>query len=234
MQKLQVNSRMRMWDMIMDNPLLLFLLEHLEIDLTVGNKTVAQLCAENGISENIFVLLANMYNGYEAPAKMEYLPDEVFLILRFLKNSHDHYKKDKYPEILAYIKELQGRHRNPEVNLIESFFHDYFLEVLEHLEYEDKKAFPYFSFLLGKDPDSGDYDFSVKEYSDHHSDIETKLADLKNLLLKHIRLDNDLSLRRKLLISLFELEYDLHIHSRIEEEILLPFVDRIEKGADEK
>jgi regulator of cell morphogenesis and NO signaling len=234
MQKLKVNAAMRMSELIFDNPMLLFLLEHLDMDFTVGNKTVSQLCIDNGLQEKVFVLLANLYNGHETSAAYQYSPNDILLILRFLKNSHDYYKNDKYPEILSYIKELQKRHKNPEVNLVETFFNDYFVEVLEHLDYEDQKAFPYFSYLIGKDAGTDTFDFSVREYSEHHSDIETKLADLKNLLLKHIKLDKDLRLRRKLLISLFELEYDLHIHSRIEEEILLPFVDKIERSANEK
>ena len=234
MQKLQVNRGMRVSDLLIENPLLLFLLEHLDIDFTVGNRTVGQLCGEEGIPEKVFLQLMNMYNGYETTIANNFTPDDIFLILRFLKNSHDYYKNDKYPEILYFIKELQKRHENPEVKLIETFFNDYFVEVLEHLDYEDQKAFPYFSHLIGNGSGTVTFDFSVREYSEHHSDIETKLADLKNLLLKHIDIDQDLRLRRKLLLSLFELEYDLHIHSRIEEEILLPFVDKIERAGNEE
>jgi regulator of cell morphogenesis and NO signaling len=55
------------------------------------------------------------------------------------------------------------------------------------------------------------------------------LHDLKNLLLKYVKIDNDLDLRRKLFFALYELEYDLFVHSLIEETILIPSGVNIEK-----
>ena len=93
----------------------------------------------------------------------------------------------------------------------------------EHLDYEDDIAFPYFIKLLKENSTNDARElYSSKEYSEHHTDIELKLHDLKNLLLKYVKVDNDLDLRRKLFFALYELEYDLYIHSLIEESILIP------------
>ena len=76
--------------------------------------------------------------------------------------------------------------------------------------------------------------YAVAEYQEHHNDIEEKLNDLKSLLIKYLPLKNDQSIRRNLLFRLFELEYDLNIHSQIEELILIPLVSKMElhlKGA---
>lgn len=70
---------------------------------------------------------------------------------------------------------------------------------------------------------------SVIEYRNHHTDIETKLIDLKNLFLKHIKIKNELTIKRKFLNTLFGLEFDLKIHSIIEEKILIPLIEHIEK-----
>ena len=83
---------------------------------------------------------------------------------------------------------------------------------------------------LGNDFNGSKSAFSVNEYREHHTDIETKLTDLKNLLLRHITIKDDLTIRRKFLYSLFELESDLQIHSQVEELILLPLVESIENG----
>ena len=72
-------------------------------------------------------------------------------------------------------------------------------------------------------------EYSVKEYRLHHDDIEEKLNDLKNLLIKYLPQKNDQQIRRKLLFSLFEVEYDLNIHSQIEDTILIPLVEKMEK-----
>ncbi|MFU8843023.1 MAG: hypothetical protein ACNA7V_04365, partial [Bacteroidales bacterium] len=131
-------------------------------------------------------------------------------------------------EIKGYINEMISSNHTLEAKMIEKFFNEYFEEVDEHLSYEEKTAFPFFWQLAGEETISGSGKFSAREYRDHHSDIETKLADLKNLLLKHISIKDDRKLRRRLLLSLFELEFDLKIHSVIEEMILIPLIDQIE------
>lgn len=228
--KTYVQSDSKMAVLINENCSLLLFLEHFEIDFSVGDSTVEQLCQENSIDLAVFKVIANLYNGF-FPSKEEIdsLTD-ITVIIRFLRKSHTYYKKDKYPEIQNYIKELHKNHDTDDIALIEKFFLEYFNEVVEHLDYEDKIAFPYFSQLIDFKKPITNSDFSVKEYGEHHSDIETKLADLKNLLLKHIEIKGDLSIRRKFLNSLFELEFDLRIHNSIEDMILLPLIARVEKG----
>ena len=228
-QKTYIKPDMKMLDLINENHSLLMLLEHLDIDFAVGDKTVAQLCNENGIHQSVFLLISNLYNGFYPNKGSIHLIEGIPVIIKFLKNSHRFYKEDKYPEIKEYLKKLQNKHNTGDIILIEKFFNDYFEEVLEHFDYEEKVAFPYFCKLIDTETAVQQSDFSAKEYKEHHSDIETKLTDLKNLMLKHIALKNDLSLRRKFLYSLFELEFDLNIHSMIEEMILLPLIAQVEK-----
>ena len=226
--KTYINSDMKMADLIIENSRLLLLLEHFEIDFAVKDKSIELLCSENKLDLSVFLVFANLYNGFY-PVKDEiYALKDVSTIIRFLKNSHRFYKQDKYPELKHFLKQLHERHDTEDILLIEKFFNDYFEEVLEHLDYEESVVFPYICELIKAGRIAQKNNFSANEYRDHHTDIETKLTDLQNLLLKHISLKNDLPLRRKFLFSLFELETDLHIHSLIEEKILLPLVGKIE------
>jgi regulator of cell morphogenesis and NO signaling len=225
-----VKPGMKMSDLLNENHTLLLLLENLQIDFAVDDKTIAMLCRENNIQESVFVVICNLYNGFYPDKEEVNSITDIATIIKFLKNSHHYYKNDKYPEIKEYLKILHLKQNNEGIMLVEKFFNDYFGEVLEHLNYEDQIAFPYFCRLIGMQPLQQPSMFSVREYKDHHSDIETKLADLKNLLLKHIVFKNDLSIRRKFLYSLIELETDLKIHSTIEELILLPLIAKVEKN----
>jgi regulator of cell morphogenesis and NO signaling len=228
--KTYIKPGMKMLELINENPFLLLMLEHLDIDVSVDDKSVALICMENNIGQAEFLLLANLYNGFYPDDESLDKIEDVGLILRFLKNSHNFYKNDKYPEIRELIRKLQQKHNNKDIRLIEEFFSDYFEEVLEHLNYEDEVAFPHFHHLIGNAEASSSGNYCANDYREHHTDIETKLTDLKNLLLKHISFNNDLTNRRKFLFSLFELEFDLNIHVLIEEKVLLPVVDRIEKN----
>lgn len=224
---------MKMADLIDANPHLLLMLQHFNIDFRVGDITVWQLCSRHGISENLFVSIANLYNGFDSKGHQPFTQTDLLQVIDFLKSSHDFYRNDKYPQINSYIRELQERHPMREMKLLEKFFNEYFAEVLEHLDYEDSTAFPYFITLLEKKEQvrQGTL-YSSKEYGDHHTDIELKLQDLKNLLLKYVEMEGDLELRRRLLFALYELEFDLYIHSLIEEKILIPSGVRIEKGVN--
>lgn len=219
---------MRMSELIIENSSLLLLLEHFEVDFAVKDKTVEQICAENKIDLSVFLVFGNLYNGFYPDKEEINSLKDISTIIRFLKNSHRFYKQDKYPELKYFLKQLHEKHNSEDILLIEKFFNDYFEEVLEHLDYEDSVVFPYICSLIKEGKIDRQNNFSANEYRDHHSDIETKLTDLQNLLLKHISLKNDFSLRRKFLFSLFELEFDLNVHSLIEEKILLPLVGKIE------
>lgn len=224
-----IKCDMKVYDLIEENHSLLLMMQHFEIDFRVDDLTVSQICRDKGISEKLFISVANLYNGFKPKANPIEDIDDVLLIIKFLRNSHTYYREDKYPQISNYIHQLQERHSGKELVLLEQFFNEYFSEVVEHLDYEDNVAFPYFVKLIcDKEGDQKEL-YSAREYSDHHTDIELKLKDLKNLLLKHIAIGLDLTLRRKLLFSLFELEHDLYIHSLIEETILIPFGYNMEK-----
>lgn len=219
---------MKMADLIIENPKLLLLLEHFEIDFAVKDRTIGQICIENKIDRAVFLVFANLYNGFFPDKNEINTLEDISTIIRFLKNSHRFYKHDKYPELKAFLVQLHERQATEDILLIEKFFNDYFEEVLEHLDYEESIVFPYICRLIEDGKTAWKNNFSADEYRDHHTDIETKLTDLKNLLLKHILLKNDFPLRRKFLFSLFELEFDLNVHSLIENKILMPMVGKIE------
>ncbi len=224
-----IKPYMKMVDLIESNPLLLLMMQHFNIDFNVSDLTVSQLCEHYEISENLFINIANLYNGFKIKESPELSKNEVLNVIDFLKNSHNYYRSDKYPQLRSYINQLKENHPEKEIALLERFFDEYFQEVMEHLDYEDNIAFPYFIDLITRNQYVISDAYSAKEYSKHHTDIELKLADLKKLLLKHIKIEDDLNLKRKLLLSLFELEFDLYIHSLIEDSILIPAGYVIEK-----
>ena len=226
LQNIIISPTNKMANLISENPSLLILMEHFDLDFIVHDKTVGQLCAENKINENLFISFCDLYNGKNTLNCDNYTEADIETIINFLKNTHHFYKNDKSSEIRSYIEKLYIENDLPEVKLIGKFFNEYIDEVTEHLDYEDQIVFPYIRQLL--QDASISKEFSVKEYQDHHTDIESKLADLKSLLLKHIPLKENRSLRRKLLFSLFEFEHDLTIHSLIEENLLIPLVINLE------
>ena len=218
-----------MVDLIERNSSFLLFMQHFKIDFRVDDLTVGQVCKEYDISESLFLSVGNLYNGLKSKSEIVLSNKDILQLIEFLRNSHIYYRKYKYPEIKSYIHQLQEENPSKELLLLEKFFNTYLKEVIEHLDYEENVAFPYFTELVTNNNIPCDDKYTAKEYHEHHTDIELKLADLKKLLLKHIKISNSLNLRRRLLTALLELEFDLYIHSLIEETILVPVGSSLEK-----
>ncbi len=229
-QRTELKPYMKMADLIEETPSFLLMLQHFNIDFRVSDLTIGQICKEYDISETLFISVANLYNGFKSKSNPCLSSKDVLQIIRFLKNSHTYYREYKYPEIKGYIHELQKENSSKELILLEKFFNTYLEEVFEHFDYEEYVAFPYFTKLAACNEIPCNENYSANEFHEHHTDIELKLADLKKLLLKHIKINNFLNLRRRLLTSLLELEFDLYIHSLIEETVLVPAGSIFEKN----
>lgn len=222
---------MKISEMIAVNHYLILMLEHFGIDLAVHERTVEQVCREKNISLDLFLAFAALFNG-QKPAVTSFSFNDIKTIISYLISSHQYYLEEKYPGLKDHIHQMFEANDLPEVHMAEQFFNEYFNEVKEHLDFENSVIFPYALDLLGKLNDSANMknkgEHSAAEYKSHHNDIEDKLADLKNLLIKYLPLRNDQSIRRRLLFSLFELEYDLSVHTLIEETILIPLLGELE------
>jgi len=225
-------------ELVLSNPYGTLMLEHFEVDLMLQEKTVAQVCAESGISLELFLTVSHLFNGEHTFPNLRFQLTDVKQIITYLKNCHFYYTEEKYPQIKAYIQLLKKFNPAPEIIMLERFFQEYFNEVHEHLEYENNSVFPYVTGLLNKLEGNNSQlsfpEYEVSDYKDHHDNIEEKLSDLKNLLIKYLPAQNDRQVRRKLLFSLSELEFDLHIHSEIEDLILVPLVEQIENELKRK
>ncbi len=106
----------------------------------------------------------------------------------------------------------------------------------EDLDYEENIVFLYVIELIEKWKNKNKRlhtKFSSEEYREHHNDIEEKLSDLKNLFLHHLKLGNYANIGRQLIFHLYELEFDLQAHSKIEEKILIPLIRRLENEVNE-
>lgn len=230
---LKIKADTKASEVIDINPSMLLMFEYLAIPLGLQDKNMEQIAAESGINLLLFLVIANFYNGnYPEQAAIESI-DDLKLIIKFLENSHKHYVNEKFPLLTSYIREISKVNKNPEISLLEGFFDKYLEEVAIHLKYENSVVFPYVISLMNEESESErlpNSTYSMSEYIKHHDDIEEKLIDLKNLLVRYLPTDNDVQLRRRLLITLKELETDLHIHSMIEEKLLIPVVQRIEKA----
>jgi regulator of cell morphogenesis and NO signaling len=223
-----LTDEIRLADALESMPGLIPVIDRFEIPLGFSNNTIKEICDKYSINKETFLFVANLYitgRTYNEDWIDEYgLPD----LLRYLKRSHNEYSGQFYPEIKKLVYQVQSQNDDPGVRMVGLFYEEYMNEVKEHLRYEDEIVFPYINALI-KGNNTYELNFSVQEYKEHHDDIEEKLGDLKNLLIRYLPVQQDGPTRRKLLEQLYLLEYDLHIHSLIEDSVLIPIVEKLEK-----
>lgn len=213
-------------DLIINNHFLLLVLERFEIYLGLQDKTINDICDEYKINTNLFLTICNLHkNPNEIPA-LDLTDDDIKILIKYLSNSHNYYKTEVLPEISKKIKNISSISDDLTYILIERFFDEYKQEVIKHLDYEEKIVFPYVSAIINDNSKQSDY--TISKYKNHHDDIEAKLSELKNLLIKHLPYKNDQKFRRDLLFDLFRFEKDLRIHTIIEENILVPTIENLE------
>lgn len=219
----------KMSDIILNNHIMILVLERFGIELGLHDKTIEAVCKENNISTEMFLTIANLHNDISYIPVSSHSCSDIEAIIQYLKNSHQYYSHEIFPEIIKNIHLMSEYNKKPEILMVEDFFNEYKKEVDQHFNYENEIVFPYILNLFeNKNVIDTKNDYSVAEYKEHHDDIEEKLDDLKKLLIQHLPQKNDRIIRRKILFALFNLEQDLFIHTKIENEILIPFVEKIE------
>ena len=98
-------------------------------------------------------------------------------------------------------------------------------ELRRHFTYEDKVVFPYVESVLSH---TGKADYNILQYEENHSNVDEKLADLKNILMKYLPRECGTGPVAEVLDIIFLLQDDLRRHTVIEDDILVPLVNRIE------
>ena len=217
-------------EIIADDYQLVLMFEHLGIPLVVKEKTIGDICDENKIHCSLLLTLINIYRNEPIDKLPELDGQDLHTLLNFLANSHRYYLEERIPAIRSLINQI-GR-SNPEAGtLLTNFIDTYTLEISEHFDYENSKVFPYIRSLLeGKI----DRNYSVDRDKHLHSDIDESLADIKKLLIKYLDFKDEDNIRRELLHYIFDFQNDLRIHTLIENNILIPLIERYEDRLRER
>lgn len=227
MNHILFSPKMKLADLILTNYKLLLVLNRFNIHLGFGEKNVEEICAKQGIPTSLFLLVCNVYTF------ADYLPQDDELqsfnaesLITYLQNSHCYYKEKCLPAIKRQLDKIAEQANSKPAQILQQFYDNYQAEVLNHFDYEETVAFPYADHLAKGNLTEA---YSISQFEKNHSNIEEKLNDLKNIIIKYLP-DAGLSEElNTLLFQLFELEDDFRKHTLIEDRILVPLVLQLEE-----
>jgi len=234
-----------MADVIHKNYLLLPVINRFGIQLGFGDKTIEEVCVANKVNVNFFLEIINTFHDRNYFPEHHFQSISMTEIIDYLKKSHDFFVKIKLSLIEKYIENLvEGSlpENKEKFLLVRNFYKDYKTELFEHISSEDKIIYPYVieieniynSKTITENQKENIKKYSIKKYEKEHDDVEEKLFDLKNLIIKYLPPANDNNLCNSILFEIFELENDLNDHQRIEDKILIPKVIAMEEFIKEK
>ncbi|GAB6981826.1 LuxR C-terminal-related transcriptional regulator [Prevotella dentasini] len=211
--------------LIGDNYDLLQSLGSFGINLGFGDKTVREVCEEQGVDAYTFLAVVNFsINGYKEFDDADRL--SIPTLMQYLKASHSYYLDYELPFIRKKL--VDGLDENDNLaRLILRLYDEYAHDIRRHMQYEEKTVFPYVKGLLeGK----GNDNYDIETFSKHHSQTDVKLRELKNIIIKY--LPSDAHRNSQLTATLYDIyncENWLNQHADVEEEIFIPTIRRLEQ-----
>ena len=214
----------QMISLIRDNYNILQSLGSFGLSLGFRDKTVRQVCDEQNVDCYTFLAVVNFtINGYTDVDNEDKL--SLSTLLHYLKASHDYYLGFQLPFIRKELEQALDETDNL-ARLILKLYDEYAREIRMHMRYEEKTVFPYVESLIENQP-SVSYD--IDTYSKHHSQIDKQLKELKNIIIKY--LPSDELHNNQLTATLYDIynnEDWLMQHSRVEDNIFIPAIRRLE------
>ena len=232
MDKILFSRKMKMADLISANHNLIFTLPRLGIPLGFGDKSVVEVCVKYNVPVDFFLLVCNVYT-YDCyvPDKDEVVVVDMRLLIPYLRASHNFYLRERLPHIEHHLDSIVAEAEKKYSTVLKRFFEEYKNEVSEHFHYEENVVFPYIESLISKKPDSA---YHIKDYEKVHSNIEDKLNDLLQIIFKYMPGNISPIDSVEVVFDIFQLSSDLNKHALIEEKILVPYVEFLERNKHEQ
>ncbi len=221
-------------DLVEVNYHLLPVINRFGIYLGNKDKSLDKICQSQNIDIDFLLVIVNTFHNEEYFPETELKSFSPILIIDYLKKTHQYYIEYVLPKLELLLKQLieSNKTDNHQLNIIEQFYQKYKEELLIHIREEEQDVFPYITNLLERNQKNTPY--NIHSFEKEHLNVDIKLNDLKNLIVKYLEPVYDNNICNEFLITLFRFEKDINDHARIEDKILIPQVAELEKQLNGK
>jgi len=236
---MNITPEMKLADVLIHNYTLLPVISRFNIKLGFGDKTVAEVCKDTEVNIDFFLEITNSYVDEDYIPQKELGSFPVSLIVKYLKKTHLYYLDEKIPEIERNIDRVLEEEKsfNDKFKLVKNFFTEYKQELTKHINREETAIYPYvleiesayFKNKISKPFYLKIRKYSISDYASEHDNVEEKLFDLKNIIIKYLPPTSSTGLCNSILIELFRLEKDLNTHASLEDIVLIPKISAMEE-----
>lgn len=213
----------RLRDLMEQDSDLMMVAARFGISFGFGDRTVREVCREDGVDCATFLSVCNLIAGRRYSVDVS-LPS----LMGYLRSAHSYFLEFLLPSIrqklIASIS-ITMQIDDVMVQLLR-YFDDYCKEVRRHMEHENIRIFDYVEGLLQGDVTD---EFRIVDYSDGHTSMTDKLNELKDVFIRHYHVKGNLVLVSAL-NDIIACNEDLCSHCEVEDRIFMPAVARLEKS----
>lgn len=222
------SSTDKMSDLICDNYSLLMVMSRFGLSLGFGDKNVKDVCEAQNVDYRTFLAVANFISEEQYSYSGDENSFSIHALMDYLKRAHTYFLDFNLPVMRRKLIEAIdcSAANNDVAYLILKFFNEYAKEVRRHMEYENEAVFTYVEQLLqGK----LSQDYNIATFASKHNQIEIKLKELKNIIIKYYPEKENNNLLNAVLFDIFNCEQDLASHCQVEDYMFVPAVAQIER-----
>lgn len=234
-----IKKNIKMADVIHINYLFLRVLDRFGIKLGFGDKKIDEICKEYNVDVDFFLEVINSFNNKTYLPKCNAINFPTQQAINYLRNTHRFFLKIKVVEIENMIKDMNilCEFDKQNILLLNNFFAEYREELKTHIEREEKFIYPYILKIsqaynhkhISDELYQQIKKHSINDYAGEHDNVEEKLFDLKNIIIKYLPPVKNSLLCQKILIELFNLEKDLNDHALLEDKLVVPIIAEKER-----
>lgn len=224
---LLIYANMPLGAIIEENPVLIPVLERFGISLGLGEKTVGQVCAEQSIDPEFFLMVINTFLNEDYFPQERFAAFHVEQIVDYLRQTHAYYRHCQLVNIQRHLERFvaSGRGENPSLELVAEVFSRAKGWLLDRMERDEREFFPHLvaqcramdgdALRLSAQAPSQDRD-AARECG------WELLHDIKSVMVRHLHGPYDTNLCYAVLFAVAALEKDMRQHDRIRYRILEP------------
>jgi regulator of cell morphogenesis and NO signaling len=229
----------RVSEIISQNKSLSSVLERFGIGERDYDKTIEQAGKELNTDPDFMVEIITAFDQENRPDKKVLMKFPVETILDYLKKTHHYYLEKKIPEIELSLHDIIRRYHkgNTVLYALGNLFLAYKKKLTDHIRSEEEELFPYIEFLIQQLRGEVDYPvakkklsrFSIHYFESSHNNVEEDIEKTRDTIVRYSPEQNFAMSYRIFLNQLELFEEDLHRHSIIEDEVLVPKAQQLEQ-----
>ncbi len=226
-------------EIISQNKSLSSVLERFGIGEKDYHKTIEQAGREHNTDPDFMVEIMKAFDQDNKPDKKVLMKFPIETILDYLKKTHYYYLEKKIPEIELSLHDIIRRYHkgNTVLYALGNLFLAYKKKLTDHIRSEEEELFPYIGFLidqlrgelLSQEARQKLASFSIEYFEASHTNVEEDIEKTRETIVRFSPEQNFAMSYRIFLNQLELFEKDLHRHSIIEDEVLVPKAQRLEQ-----